>query len=71
LNAFQALEVNVLILDLMLNHLILSTMDSETQKELELITAPRADIPSTTELVTFLESRCQALELLQTTQKAK
>jgi hypothetical protein len=71
LNAFQALEVNVPIQDLMLNHLMLATVDSETQKEWELITAPRADIPSTTELVTFLESRCQALELLQTVQSAE
>jgi diphosphomevalonate decarboxylase len=71
LNAFQALDVTVPIQDLMLNHLILSTIESETQKEWELITAPRADIPSTTELVTFLELRCQALELLQTTQSAE
>jgi hypothetical protein len=71
LNAFKALDVIVPIQDLMLNHLILSTIDPETQKEWELITAPRADIPSNTELVTFLESRCQALELLQTTQSAE
>jgi len=55
----------------MLNHLMLATMDPETQREWELITAPRVDIPLTTELVTFLESRCQPLELLQITQSAK
>jgi hypothetical protein len=71
LNAFQALEVNVPIQDLMLNHLILSTIDSETQKEWEIMTAPRLDIPPTTELVTFQESRCQAFKLLQTMQSAE
>ena len=45
---------------------MLSTLDPETQREWELITAPRADIPLTTEM----ESKCQALELLQTTQPA-
>ena len=52
----------------MLNHLMLETLDSETQREWELNTASRTDIPSTTELMTFLESRCKALELLQLTQ---
>jgi len=55
----------------MLNHLMLATIDPETQRELELITAFRTDIPTTAELVIFLESRCRALELLQTTQSLK
>jgi hypothetical protein len=41
-----------------------------TQRELELITAWRADTP-TAQLITVLESRCRALELLQTTQSLK
>ena len=33
--------------------------------------ASRTDTPTTAELVTFLESRCRTLELLQTTQSLK
>ena len=50
---------------------MLATLDSKTQREWELITASRADTPMTAELVIFLESRCRALELLQTTQSLK
>ena len=71
MNALQALSLNVPIQDLMLNHLMLATLDAETQREWELFTASRADTPATTELVTFLESRCRALELLQNTQSMK
>jgi len=68
MNALQALSLNVPVQDLMLNHLMRATLDSETQREWDLNTASRADTPTTAELVTFLESRCRALELLQTTQ---
>ena len=57
--------------DLMLNHLMLATLDAETQREWELITASRANTPMTTELVTFLEARCRALELLQNIESLK
>jgi diphosphomevalonate decarboxylase len=63
INALQALSLNVPIQDLMLNHLMLATLDTETQREWELIMASRTDTPTTAELVTFLESRCRALEL--------
>jgi len=66
-NALQALSMYVPIQDLMLNHLMVATLDFETQREWELITASRADTPKTAELVTFLDSRCIAFELLQTT----
>jgi len=69
--ALEALEINVPVQDVILNHLMLATMDPETQREWELITAPRADIPLITELVNYLESRCQRLELFQTTLPAK
>jgi len=69
MNALKALSLNVPIQDLMLNHL-LSALDAET-REWELITASREDIPSTSDLITFLESRCRALELLQNTQSVK
>jgi len=68
MNALQALSLNVPVQDLMLIYLMLATLDPETQREWELITASRADTPTTAELVTFLGSRCRALELLQTTQ---
>jgi len=71
MKALQALSLNVTFQDLMLSHLMLATLDPETQREWELITASRADIPSTTELMTFLESRCRALELLQLTQSLR
>jgi len=71
MNALQALSLNVPVQDLMLNHLMLATLDPETQREWELITASRTDTPTTAELVTFLESRCRALELFQTTQSLK
>jgi len=54
-----------------LNHLMLATLDPETQQELELMTASRADTPTTAELVTFLQLRCRGRELLQTTQSLK
>jgi len=71
MNALQALSQNVSVQDLMLNHLMLATLDPETQREWELITTSRADSPTTAELVIFLESRCRALEILQTTQSMK
>jgi len=70
-NALQALSLNVPIQDLMLNHLMLATLDKETQRECELILASHTDTPTTADLVTFLEPRCRALELLQTTQSLK
>jgi len=68
MNALQALSLNVPVQELMLNHLILTMLDPKTQQEWELIAASRTDTPATAELVTFLESRCRALELLQTAQ---
>jgi hypothetical protein len=38
----------------------------ETEREWELITASRADTPTTWELINFMETRCRALELIQT-----
>jgi hypothetical protein len=71
MNALQALSLNVSVQDLTLNHLMLATLDTETQREWELNTASRADMPTNAELITFLESRCRALELLQNTQLLK
>jgi len=66
MNALQALSLNVPVQDLML-----ATIDPETQREWELIATSRTDTLTTAELVTFLESRCRALQLLQTTQSLK
>jgi len=66
MNALQALSLNVHVQDLML-----ATFDPETRREWEQITASSTDTLTTAELVTFLESRCKALELLQTTQSLK
>jgi hypothetical protein len=45
--ALQALALNVPTQDLMLNHLMLATIDPDTQREWELVTAPHADTPTT------------------------
>ena len=71
MNTLQALSLNVPVQDLMLNHLMLATLDPEMQREWELITASRAGNPTTAEFLTFLELRCRAFELLQTTQSLK
>ena len=55
MNALKALSLNVSIQDLMLNHLMLATLDPEMQREWELIMASLTDTPTTAELVTFLE----------------
>jgi hypothetical protein len=71
MNHLKALTLNVATQYLLLNHLILTTIDSNTQREWELLTASRTDVPSTEERIAFMESRCKALELLQTTQSMK
>jgi len=50
---------------------MLETINPETHREWEDLTASPTVIPTTAELVTFLESRYRALELLQTTQSLK
>jgi hypothetical protein len=52
----------------MLNNLMLATLDNDTHREWELITGSRENTPTTAELVTFLESSCRALELIQNIQ---
>jgi hypothetical protein len=70
MNAIQALALNTSMQDLLLNHLLLSVLDSETHKEWELQTATQQDIPTTSAVTNFLEARCKALELLQANQSA-
>jgi diphosphomevalonate decarboxylase len=67
-NALQALSLNVNVQDLMLNHLILASLDDQSQRDWEIVIAPRADIPTSADLITFLETRCRALELIQSNQ---
>ena len=71
MNVLKALTFNATVQDLMLNHLTLATIDPETQREQELISASRANTPTTAELITFLESRYRALELIHTTLSLK
>jgi hypothetical protein len=51
-NALQALSLNVPIQDLILKHLMLSTLGADTQKEWELHTAHQYS-PLTTEFIIF------------------
>jgi len=66
MNALQALSLNLTSQVLMFNQYILATLEPEIQWERE-----RADIPTTAELVTILELRCRAIEILQKTQSLK
>jgi hypothetical protein len=68
LNALQALSLNVPIHDLMVNNLLLATMDPDAQKEFEIFASTREEPPTTSELKTFLEILCKAFELIQHTQ---
>jgi hypothetical protein len=56
-NALQALSLNFAMQDLILNHLLLSTLDAETHKEWELHTANQQNIPTIIEVIAFLETR--------------
>ena len=68
LNAIQALNLKTSTHDLIMNHLSLSVLDSDTHKEWEIQTSTLPDIPSTAEVIEFLEARCKALELWQANQ---
>jgi hypothetical protein len=71
LNALNAISLSVPIQDLMLNTLLLAALDPQTQRDWELITSTRRDTPSTTELVSCVEARCKAVELLQVFQSPR
>jgi diphosphomevalonate decarboxylase len=70
-NAIQALSVNTPVQDLMLNHLMTSTLDNETLQQWEQLTTARLDLPTTAELITFLEARCRTFELIQNVQSIR
>jgi hypothetical protein len=70
MNAIQALSLNTSMHNLRLNQLLLSVLDSETQKEWELKSAKQQEIPATEEVIDFLEARCNVLELYQTNQSS-
>jgi hypothetical protein len=44
-----------------MNQLIVTSLDDQS-RDWELFTASRSDIPTSADLITFLESRCRALE---------
>jgi len=66
MNALQALFLNVPVQDLMLE-----TLDPETQREWDFITASRTDTPTIGKSVTFVETKYRVLGLLQTNQSLK
>jgi hypothetical protein len=68
-NALQALNLQATKHDLILNHLLLSVLDSETHKEWELHSSRNQDLPTTKEIMEFLEDTCNAMELLQANQE--
>jgi hypothetical protein len=71
MNAIQALSVNEPVQDLMLNHMMTATLDNETLQQCEHLTTERQDLPTTAELISFLESRSRTLELIQNIQSIK
>jgi len=71
MNALQALSLIVPVEDFKLNHLILETIDHETQPEWYLITATSTDTPTTALLITLYESRRRALKRIQITHSRK
>jgi len=71
MNELRTLSLNVPVQVLMLNQLMLATLDPETQRDFELITASRGDTTTTVQIFTFLESRCRAFKLHQTSQFLK
>jgi hypothetical protein len=71
LNALRALSLTVTSQDIMLTHLILASLDFETNQDWQKATATRSDVPSTEELISFLETRCRALLLATNTQTVR
>jgi hypothetical protein len=67
-NGLQALNLQATTNELILNHLLLSPLDAETHKEWELHSSKFQELPSTKEIMKFLEERCKAMELLQANQ---
>jgi hypothetical protein len=65
MNALEALSLNVPVQDLMLNLLMSATLKNDTHQHWKLLTASCAETPTTAKLITFLEARCRALELIQ------
>lgn len=70
MNALNALLEDTSMHDLLLNHLVLSALDSESHREWELRTSAHTHISPITEVIEFLENKCKALELLQTNQSS-
>jgi hypothetical protein len=68
INALQALTLNVTVQDIMANHLILASLEDQSQRYWEFFTASRSDIPTSADLIRYLENRCQTLELIQSNQ---
>jgi hypothetical protein len=71
INALQALTLNVTVQDLMVNHLILASLDDQSQRDWEHFTASCSDIPTSGDLIRFLENRFRPLELIQSNQSVR
>src|SRR5215469_9175898 len=69
-NALEAMALSTSIHTLMLNHLALSGLDTDTHRAWELHASSHQELPSTAQVITFLEQRCKALELLNTSQQS-
>jgi len=61
MKALQALSLNVPVQDSMLKHLMLATLDPETQGEWELIIASRADTPNDCVISYILRIKMQSI----------
>jgi hypothetical protein len=57
--------------ELVINHMLLESFDDEMQKAWELKTASSQEMASLDDILSFLENRCKALELFDTSQAGK
>jgi hypothetical protein len=70
-NALQALSLNVMWQELIINHLLLESLDDETHKAWELKTAFSQEMALLDDILRLLEDRWKALELFDTSQPGK
>jgi hypothetical protein len=57
--------------ELIINHMLLERLDAETHKAWELKTASSQEMASLDDILSFLENRCKALELFDTSQAGR
>ncbi|KAJ8893804.1 hypothetical protein PR048_006405 [Dryococelus australis] len=70
LNAIRAIDIKIPLHELLMSQMMLEKLDATTRKEWELYSSPQK-FSTCDELLTFLEIRSKAIELMQPTQAIK